>query len=153
MSSGDAIVHAASSVLVRDLYRPLLAPGLDDRRATALIRGGVVAVGLVAYYFAVVSRYSLVYLLLLSYGAIAQVFPAALAALYWRRSTRAGVLVGLLAGCLVTLAFNLWPGLQWQGIHPGIWGLAANVACLVGVSLASRPPDAERTRQFLEAAA
>ena len=153
MSSGDAIVHAAAAVLVRDLYRPLAARELDDRRATALIRGLVVVIGLVAYYFAVASRYSLVYLLLLSYGAIAQVFPAALAALYWRGSTRAGVLSGLVTGCAVVTAFNLWPWLQWQEIHPGVWGLAANAACLVGVSRVTRLPAAGLTREFVEAAA
>jgi Na+/proline symporter len=43
----------------------------------------------------VYSEASLVFLLLLSYGAIAQVFPALLAALYWRRSTAAGVLTAV----------------------------------------------------------
>lgn len=150
MSSGDAIVHAAASILVKDLYKPLAAPDLGDRSASALIRGLVVVFGLVAYYFAVASEYSLVYLLLLSYGAIAQVFPAALAALYWKGSTRAGVMSGLLAGCAVAVAFNVWPQLQWQQIHPGVWGLVANTACLIAVSRLTRRPDAELARAFLE---
>ncbi len=151
MSTGDAILHAAASILVKDLYKVVVRPNMDDRRETKMIRWLVIAIGGVAYYFAVYSNLSLVYLLLLSYGAIAQIFPATIAALYWSRSTTAGVLSGLVAGCLVTLLWNLVPALQWQEVHPGIWGVAANVAVMVGVSLATRPMDAEHVRTFVEA--
>jgi solute:Na+ symporter, SSS family len=151
MSTGDALVHAAGAILVKDFYRVLFRPALDDRAATRLIRRLVVVIGAVAYYFAVVSQVSLVYLLLLSYGAIGQLFPMLLACFLWRRSTPQGVLAGLGAGCLVTLIWNLVPALQWGQIHPGIWGLAANVICLVGVSVLTRPMDPNHVRQFTEA--
>ena len=149
MSSGDAIVHAAASVLVKDFYKVLVRPTLDTLAETRVIRVLVIAIGAVAYYFAIYSNVSLVYLLLLSYGAIAQIFPALLAALYWRRSTPRGVLSGLLAGCLVTLAWNLFPALQWQEIHPGIWGLAANVLVMTTVSLATPPMDDRHVEIFV----
>ncbi len=149
MSTGDALLHAAASILVKDFWRVLFAPGMEDRAQTRLIRVLVVVVGAVAYYFAVVSEFSLVYLLLLSYGAIAQLFPLTIAALYWKGSTRAGVLAGLTAGCLVTLVWNLFPGLQWQDIHPGIWGVAANVLVMVPVSRRTAPPSAEQVEKFV----
>lgn len=151
MSTGDAIVHAAASIVVKDFYRVLFRPRMDEGNETPLIRILVILIGAVAYYFAVVSRFSLVYLLLLSYGAIAQVFPAVIAALYWRRSTPAGVLAGLVAGCTVSLIWNLFPALQWQQIHPGIWGIVANVTCLVSVSLSTRPMPADHVQKFTAA--
>ncbi len=149
MSTGDALVHAAGSVLVRDFYRVLFRPDLSDTQQTRLIRVLVVVISGVAYYFAVVSEISLVALLLLSYGFIAQIFPVLLAALYWGRSTRPGILAGLAAGCLVTVVWNLWPVLQWQQIHPGVWGLVANVLTLTGVSLATPPMEPDHVRQFV----
>ena len=149
MSSGDAIVHAAASVIVKDFYKVLIRPSLDGAEETRVIRVFVVAIGAIAYYFAIYSEVSLVYLLLLSYGAIAQIFPALMATLYWRRSTPAGVVSGLLAGCSVTLAWNLLPALQWQQIHPGIWGLAANVIVLTSVSLSTPPMDADHVDAFV----
>jgi SSS family solute:Na+ symporter len=149
MSTGDALVHAAGSILVRDFYRVLFRPELTDAQQTRLIRILVVVISAVAYYFAVVSEVSLVALLLLSYGFIAQIFPVLLAALYWSRSTRPGVLAGLAAGCLVTVLWNLFPELQWQQIHPGVWGLAASIPTLVAVSLATAPMDPEHVRQFV----
>jgi SSS family solute:Na+ symporter len=149
MSTGDALVHAAGSILVRDFYRVVFRPEITDAQQTRLIRILVVVISGVAYYFAVVSNQSLVALLLLSYGFIAQIFPVLMAALYWPRATRPGVLAGLAAGCAAVVAFNLWPELQWQQIHPGIWGLVANVVMLVIVSLATPPMDPEHVREYV----
>ena len=149
MSTGDALVHAAGSVLVRDFYRVVFRPNLTDAQQTRLIRILVVVISAVAYYFAVVSKISLVALLLLSYGFIAQIFPVLIAALYWGRSTRPGILAGLAAGCLVTILWNLYPQLQWQQIHPGVWGLAANLVVLVTISLLTAPMDPDHVRDYV----
>lgn len=150
MSTGDAILHGAASILVKDFVRVISPDFMSGSRETTLIRWLVVAIGAVAYYLAVVSELSLVYLLLLGYGAIAQLFPMLIASLTWTRSTTAGVLAGLGAGCLITVVWNLYPQLQWQEIHPGIWGIAANVTVLVIVSLLTKPMEANHVQQFIE---
>ncbi len=149
MSSGDAIVHAAGAVAIKDGYRVLAPKKMDDGEETRLIRWAVVIIGAVSYYVAIYSNISLVLLLLLSYGFIAQIFPALIASLYWRRSTPPGVIAGLVAGCLTTVVWNLIPTLQWQQIHPGIWGLAANTSILLAVSLATRPMDPTHVTDFI----
>ena len=149
MSSGDAIVHAAGAVAIKDGYRVLVPQVMNDDDETRLIRWAVVIIGAVSYYVAIYSNSSLVLLLLLSYGFIAQIFPALIASLYWRRSTPLGVIAGLVAGCLTTVAWNLIPALQWQQIHPGIWGLAANTSILLVVSLATPPMDPTHVADFI----
>jgi SSS family solute:Na+ symporter len=151
MSSGDAIVHAAGSVLIKDGYRVLVRSSVTDADETRMIRWAVVGIGGIAYYVAISSEISLVLLLLLSYGFIAQIFPALIAALCWRRSTPAGVIAGLAVGCLATIIWNLAPALQWQQIHPGIWGLAANTAVLIAVSFATRPMNPAHVDEFVTA--
>ncbi len=150
MSSGDAMLHAASSVIVKDLVR-VAKPEISDRSQTRLIRVLVVVIGAIAYYFAVLSNMSLVSLLLMSYGAIAQIFPTLIAVFYWPRCTRAGAVAGLVAGFGVTALFNIYPSLQWQQIHPGIWGVTANVLAMVVVSLLTTRMGEEHVRQFVEA--
>lgn len=103
---------------------------------------------ILALIFAVFSNYSLVFLLLLAYGATAQLFPVLLAALIWPRSTKEGIISGLVVGSLITLIFNLFPNLQWQGIHPGIWGLAGNAVFLIAASFLTRTADSHHLRQF-----
>ncbi len=149
MSTGDAIVHAAGSILVNDLYKVWVRPEMDDRSQRRAIRFLVIIISGVAYYFAVFSDYSLVYLLLLAYGFIAQLSPLLLVTFFWSRATRPGVLAGLLAGCTVTVIWNVFPALQWQQIHAGIWGVLANVVVMVAVSLATRPMDEEHVAQFV----
>ena len=149
MSSGDAIVHAAGAVAIKDGYRVLVPQVMNDDDETRLIRWAVVIIGAVSYYVAIYSNSSLVLLLLLSYGFIAQIFPALIASLYWRRSTPLGVIAGLVAGCLTTVVWNLIPILQWQQIHPGIWGLAANTSILLVVSLATPPMDPTHVADFI----
>jgi SSS family solute:Na+ symporter len=150
MSTGDAIVHAAASICVKDFAQSFLQIKMSARGETRLIRILVFVIGAIAYVFAVNSRWSLVDLLLLSYEAMAQIFPAVIAAVFWRRSTPAGVLSGLVAGCVVSLIWLVFPSLQWQQIHPGIFGLIANVFCLIVVSKATRPMDTAYVDTFMK---
>lgn len=153
MSSGDSILHSAASVGVCDGLAKAAPRGwLDDRKERRWIRALVVVLALVAYYFAVASETSLVELLLMSYGWIAQIFPLAFAAFYWPRATGAGALSGLTAGVAVNALFRWQPALSpIDGLHEGIYGLAANVAVLVAVSLLTPPEPAERVRAYVEA--
>lgn len=150
MSTGDALLHAGASVAVEDGIRPFRE--LDDRRRRLLMRGLVVALGAVAYFFALYEGLSLVVLLLSSYGIIAQFTPPLLAALYWRRATTAGVVSGLLAGAAVTLFFFFQGHLRPFDLHEGILGLLVHLPVLLGVSLLTRDAEPDRAKAFLRAA-
>ncbi len=149
MSTGDAILHAAGSVVIRDFYRVLFRPEMSDAAQTFWIRAMVLVIGAVSYYLAVATDVSLVLLLLLSYGFLAQIFPVIVTTFFWPRATPQGVLAGLGAGCAVTILFNLMPSLQWQGIHPGIWGLLVNVPVQVVVSLLTPAMDENHVNKFV----
>ncbi len=138
MSSGDAILHAAASIGIRDGLGVIFPGRMDDRRERLLIRILALLVAAVAFYFAVTSNVSIVALLVASYGGVAQLFPVIVAAFYWRRATGPGVLAGLIAGIVVNTIFLKFPELKPVPLHEGVFGLAANVICLVGVSLLTR---------------
>ena len=152
MSSGDSILHSAASIGVCDGLAKLFPGRLDDRRERFWIRVLVVALSAAAYYFAVGTEVSLVALLLGAYGGVAQIFPLMFAAFYWPRATGAGALAGLVAGISVNTLFLVRPGLSpIAGMHEGIYGLIANVAVFVAVSLMTRPQPAETVRAYAEA--
>ena len=150
MSSGDAILHAAASIAIRDGVAQLLPSRMSDYQERRWIRVLVVLIGFVAYYFAVVSNVSLVALLLGAYGGVAQVLPLIVAAFYWKRATGAGALAGLLAGLIVNTLFLIFPEWKPFPLHEGIYGLAVNIPVLIGVSLLTPPVDEERARIYLE---
>lgn len=153
MSSGDAIVHAAASVGVRDGLSKIpnvqhwMESGSNER---TLIRIAVIIISLIAYYFAVFSETDIVSLLLGAYGGIAQLFPLVFAMFYWPRANGKGALAGLIGGILVTLFFLYNPEFKPLPMHEGIYGLFVNIVLLVGVSLATEPEELERIKRYTE---
>ena len=147
MSTGDALLHGAASVVVEDGVQPFKP--LSDRAQRTLMRVLVLVVGGLAYISALYQGFSLVDLLLASYGIICQFMPSMVAALYWRRATTRGVLCGLVAGSAVSVFFFLFPDLKPLGMHEGILGLVVHLPVLVGVSLAGTPQDSEHVDGYL----
>ena len=147
MSTGDALLHGAASVVVEDGVQPFTK--LSDGGRRLLMRVLVVVVGGLAYLFALVEGFSLVDLLLASYGIICQYMPAMLAALYWRRATTAGVVAGLLAGSAVSVFFFLNPELKPLGMHEGILGLIAHIPVLLAVSLRGTAQDDDHVEAYV----
>jgi solute:Na+ symporter, SSS family len=149
MSSGDAIVHAGASILVRDgwvtaIGRPLEAQG--ERRA---IRVLVIVLMVASYVLAIRYPGTLVDLLLFAFGPVVQFAPVVIATLYLRRATGIGVLAGLVAGIAINITFAIEP--QWRpwAINAGILGLIGNVAVAFVVSLATRRPMGEEEERYL----
>lgn len=153
MSSGDAIVHAAASVGVRDGLTKI--PAVDKwlkagDHERLLIRIGVVIISLIAYYFAVFAETDIVSLLLGAYGGIAQLFPLMFAMFYWPRANGKGALAGMIGGILVTLFFLYNPEFKPFPMHEGIYGLIANLILLISVSLASQPEEESRIKRYIK---
>ena len=147
MSTGDALLHGAASVVVEDGVRPFV--DLSDQQQRTMMRVLVVAVGLVAYWQALDSESSLVQLLLGSYGIICQLAPPVLAALYWSRATTAGAIAGLLAGASTAVFFFVFGDLRPLDLHEGILGLLVHVPTLIAVSLATPAQDAAHVTHFV----
>lgn len=151
MSSGDSILHAAASIGIRDGWSKMGSKPLDDHREQMMIRGLVVALSAIAFYYAAFSKSSLVDLLLAAYGGVAQIFPLIFAAFYWPRATRQGALAALIGGLVANGLFMKMPELKpWLAIHEGVYGLAVNIPLLVAVSLMTPPEDEEKIQSFVE---
>ena len=148
MSSGDAILHAAGSVGVRDGISKLKP--LNDIQERTWIRALIVIISIVSYYFAVFSEVDIVSLLLGAYGGIAQVFPIVFVMFYWPRANKQGALAGLFGGIAVTLFFLFYPELKPVPAHEGLFGLVVNIILLVSVSLATKPEDTERLKRYIK---
>lgn len=155
MSTGDALMHAAASVVVEDGIRPFKS--LTDQQRRRLIQGFVVVVGVIAYGFAVSEGVSLVVLLLTSYGVICQLAPPIVAALYWPRATTAGTIAGFAAGAATAAFFfltgYLGPNLRPFDLHEGLLGLLVHVPVLIVVSLMTQTQPQQHREAFVQAQA
>ena len=189
LSAATAMVVVACvalSVMVsNDLMMPLILRARAPRRR---IRPGdlgnlilivrrfaiLATVGLGWIYMRVSSEAALASIGLLSFAAIAQIAPAFVGGLFWRRATARGAMAGLVAGTLVWAYTLLLPsldisplgiaGLMQAGplgilplkptalfgtdmpqlVHGVVWSLGVNVVCFVVFSLLRHTKPIER---------
>ena len=149
MSSGDAILHSAASIGIRDGLSHILPEELKtDKKERFHIRILVIIISLIAYYFAVISDIPIVNLLLGSYGGVAQIFPLVFCMFYWKRATGKAALTGLLAGVATTIFFLFYPELRPFPMHEGIYGLIINITLITGISLVTKPESSQRINRY-----
>ncbi|MDP2305715.1 MAG: ATP-binding protein [Pseudomonadota bacterium] len=129
---------AVATMVTNALVFPLLMRGrggaaIGEARVLWVRRAALLAFVLVSWGFLqVVGRVVPIAALgLVAFGAIAQLAPALVGALYWRGATARGVMVGLAAGMLVWAWTLLVPTLADAGVLSaglvvdGPWGIAA----------------------------
>lgn len=138
MSTGDAIVHASASILVRDGWITALGRKLTSTEERRWVRIFVVILMLLSYALAVFYEGDLVSLLLYAYGPIAQFLPGQLIALCGRRRDGVAVHIALLVGVAVCVGLKAFPEWSPYGLHEGLVGLAANVFVLFALGLVRR---------------
>jgi len=183
MSSSDSMLLSGSSYFTRDLYRPFTGGETDERREDRLGRIGVAAFALSTYAMSLYNNsisgtWSLFRIGDTAFGGFAQLALPVAVALYWRRTTRAGVATGIFASQAFFLLTVFQPE-TWLGDVPvvgatlvdawapaagvfastyfGGWGanvvgMALGLVLTVGVSLATQPaPEEDRSAYALGA--
>ena len=103
MSSVDSSILSASSMVVWNVYRPILRPRAGDRELRLVIRVGILAIGTLATLLALElqSVYALWYLC--SDLVYVILFPQLLMALYFKRANLPGAAAGAILGAFLRL--------------------------------------------------
>jgi SSS family solute:Na+ symporter len=109
MSTADSQLLVAASSVVRDLYQKLLHSGkeITTERLVLLSRIMITVLMLAAIALREVASDLVFWLVLFAWGGLGASFgPALILSLYWKGTTRWGVLAGLLSGTAVTIVWN-----------------------------------------------
>jgi SSS family solute:Na+ symporter len=140
-------VAGALSAIVPMAVFMLCIGTLWGAKSVRTARTVVVASGLAALGGALLLPDALVRLSVLSYEGIAQLVPALIGGLLWRRMTVQGALAGLLVGEAIVVPLALSGNDPFLGINAGLLGLVANIVVNVIVSRATQP-DAVASGRF-----
>lgn len=106
MSTIDSQLLASSSTLISDIYVYLLHPKAGEKEQMWISRGCVLLISIIACVLALKPGLTIFGLVQFAWGGLGTVFgPAVLAALFWRKSSYAGILAGMICGTAVLL---LW---------------------------------------------
>jgi solute:Na+ symporter, SSS family len=140
MSTLSSLVLVAASAIAIDLYKGHYNPAVSKENSVMMMRflSGVFIV--ISYYIARYDFALIVTLMSLSWGAVAGSFLAPFVyALYWKRTTKAGVKAGMATGLILAVSLFFIMG---QNNSP----IASTIAMIVPfavvplVSLFTRPP-------------
>jgi len=150
MSSADSQLLVATSTLVEDIWVRLVRPGTPPRRLVLLSRLATLGIAGVATVFAFQALGgSRVIDAVVAYawtGLGASFGPPLLYALWWRGTTREGVLAGMLGGMAATILWQNGPALVGVDLDALVDLKAAAVlisaALVPAVSFATWPPRA-----------
>lgn len=143
MSTADSQLLVAASAVVRDVYEKVLHRGetIEQRRLVLLSRMAVALLVLGALAFGLLADQLVFWLVLFAWAGLgAALGPTSILALFWKRTTRAGVLAGLIVGTTTTIAWYLAPALKAR-MYELVPGFGAALAATVVVSLLTRPPE------------
>jgi SSS family solute:Na+ symporter len=170
MSTLSGQFHAIGTSIGRDLYQQALAGGKHQERTVPLAKLGI----LIAFVGTVVLSYQLAPGIVaiataLFFGMCAATFlPLFVAALFWRRATRAGAIAGMLSGFgawagwvlffhekeSAALGLCQWlfatptlvKGTIWTVVDPIVIALPVSAAVTVVASLLTKLSDEQRVR-------
>ncbi len=152
MSTLCSLALVSSAAIGVDLVKGFIAPNASEKTHLTIFRVCCAVFVIVSYFIALFNPSWIVALMSLSWGAVAGAFLAPyMYGLYWRRTTKAGAIAGMVAGLLVANA--LYWGLfvvEGPGAAKKYSPLVATVSMLVPfvvvplVSLATKPLSPER---------
>ncbi len=150
MSTLSSLVLVSASAVAIDLYKGHVNPTVSKENSLLMMRFMSALFVVISYFIARFEFTFIVYLMSLSWGAVAGSFMAPyLYALYWKRTTRAGALAGMGTGLFLAVSLYFILG---AALSP----LASTIAMLVpfavvpAVSLLTVPPSEVTIRRAFE---
>jgi SSS family solute:Na+ symporter len=163
MSSSDSMLLSGSSYLTRDLYRPFVDPDVSDHREDALGRAAVAVFAFGAFLASLTRPGTLVEVGSTAFGGFAQLALPVAVALYWRRTTKTGMLAGVAGSQAFYLATVFAPELAIGGVPviastyygwgSGVVGMLVGLVLTLGVSAVTAPAESENTSRLFDLSA
>lgn len=147
MSTADSQLLVAASSVVRDLYDKLWMQGkkIPQKKLVLYSRTVVLILVILSLLLGFIAEDLVFWLVLFAWAGLgASIGSTSILALYWRGTTREGVIAGLLTGTIVTIAWYLTPFLREQ-LYELIPGFLAALVVTWAVSLfTEKSPDTDQ---------
>jgi len=142
MSTVDSLLILASSVVVRDVVQKALGSQASERTLSIMGKGVTVVIGLVGLVVALLEVRVIFDFVLFAWSGIACAFtPVVLCSLFWKRTTKAGAVAGMIGGFLMTVAWVRMFKADFYDLYEMIPGFFAGLAVCVVVSLLTKPDE------------
>jgi sodium/proline symporter len=154
MSTADSQLLVASSGITRDIYQKIITKDrtISQKRLVSISRFTVLSLVIAALVFGILAKEYVFWLVLFAWGGLGASFgPTLLLSLFWKRTTKAGVISGFISGTAVTIVWNQIAVLN-NIIYHLVPAFFTSLFLTIFVSLlTSAPPQAEAELEFIRA--
>lgn len=143
MSTADSQLLVAASSIIVDIYEHGLQKGekLSQRQLVLYSRIIVFLLVVLAICFGVLAKELVFWLVLFAWAGLgASIGPTSILALFWKKTTKTGVIAGLLAGTAVTIVWYYTPVLKGF-LYELIPAFTLGMLVTIIVSRFTREPD------------
>ncbi|MGY3718177.1 sodium:solute symporter family transporter [Sutcliffiella cohnii] len=139
MSSADSQLLVGASAVVRDIYDKIFAKGkeVSQKKLVLFSRISIACFMLLAVWLAFSAEQFVFWMVLFAFGGLGACFgPALILSLYWKGTTKAGVLTGMILGLITVILVKKQP--EWTfAFLPDVKALFAKI--LFGVTYEAVP--------------
>ena len=146
MSTASSQLLVAASAFSQDFYRSVVRQNASHTELVWVSRAAVLVISAMAISLAMNPNSFILEMVAYAWAGFAATFgPAVLMSLFWRRTTRNGVLAGIVVGGVTVL---VWKQLELFGLYEIIPGFAFGLLAIYLVSLLDKEPAKEITDLF-----
>lgn len=131
MSTANSQIHSMSAVYTVDFHRTYINKNLSEQKLVWVGRWTILILSAIAYVMALYIPGLLVNIGLVALAGTAQVIVPTVGAFFWKRSTVAGAISGLLVGIGLLVVFTFVPGTVPGVFASGGGGLLALICNIV----------------------
>ncbi|SMP43761.1 sodium:solute symporter family protein [Anoxynatronum buryatiense] len=142
MSTANSQIHSMSAVYTVDIHQKYVNTNMDQKSLVWVGRWAILIFAALAYFMSIFIPGLLVNIGLIALSGTAQVIVPTAGALFWKRSTAAGAIAGLLVSNALLAAYTFIPMFTPPfGMHSGLLTLIVNIIVFVVVSSMTKPRD------------
>lgn len=146
MSTASAQLLVAASAFAQDFYRTLLRKEAETTELIWISRASVLIIASLAIFIGLNPSSFILDMVAYAWAGFGAAFgPALLCALFWRRTTRNGVLAGIIVGGITVL---IWKQIDWLGLYEIVPGFLLSLLAVYVVSKMDQEPSASIVETF-----
>ncbi len=153
MSTADSLLILASSAVVRDVIQKVFTPPWSENTFSHWGKGVTVILGLIALALALPEVRVIFWFVLFAWSGLACFTPVVLCSLFWKGTTLAGAIAGLVAGFGTTVLWVLVFKERFYDLYEMIPGFAMGFLATILVSIfTTKPPGVDEEFESVHSA-
>ena len=138
MSTASSQLLVAASAFAQDFYRTLIHKDAEQSELVWISRASVLVIASLAVFLGFNPNSFILDMVSYAWAGFGAAFgPAILMSLFWKRTTRNGVIAGIIVGGVTVL---VWKQFALFGLYEIVPGFLFSLLAIYGISLLSEPP-------------